>query len=491
MGDVGTIDPSLFAGAGVDPDAVSAAAVELSRGARAVRDGGAEVLAQWRQLAWHYEAPEADRLLAAMDPVERESDRFADHLEAVATALHRYADDVRPVLDLRRMLTIQAEGFVQRVAADARWQYDQGLVDEHMGLMRSANDLQVQLWDAERRCANAIRASYGAVSFRASTGSEDPRGYGWAEIPAEAEMPWGSPVRRRDDCAKAAFVQVKHFVWDGVVWDGVMGGLKGVLALVGVGDETDGSWGWSHSWQSAGQTWSGLTVLAGYDDGTWSAGTAGDAWLGMGEGLLSWDTWEDDPGRAGGGAVFNVASLVMPLVGLGKVASTLGTAGRAGAAARSAAGIVEPSDVAADVASGAGLGPPPDLQARFLLRGPDELVESVTTVDGTTFGTGPSGIPAPNGLQAVDVTPVPRRNPRSSANFLPPTNAPEPPPIFIPQGYELWVSGPTPDYPTGYWRLRNEHGQPIDPGAGRPPANVSGARAAARTHVPLPHDWQP
>ncbi|EYR63656.1 hypothetical protein N866_19155 [Actinotalea ferrariae CF5-4] len=351
VAETGLIDPTRFAGADVDPEAVRTAADGLGRSADEVRQGGADVLGEWRLLAQHYEAPEAHRLLHVMDPVETDSRRFADDLRAVAEALHRYADDVGPALDLRRMVTIEAEWFLGNTARDPEWRRDQRLVDQHTELLSTANEVQVLLWDAERRCANAIRRLSGARSLRPSTSADDPRGYGWSAIPDEAEMPWGAPVQREDVCAKAAFVQVKRFIWDGAVWDGVMGTLKSLGSLVGVGDESDGSWGWSHSWAAAGDAWQGMTALVGHDDGAWSAGTAGDAWWGMAKGLLSWDTWAEDPGRASGGAIFNVASLALPVVGGVRAASVLGTTGRTAAAVRTGAAVVDPTDLADDVAA--------------------------------------------------------------------------------------------------------------------------------------------
>jgi hypothetical protein len=78
--------------------------------------------------------------------------------------------------------------------------------------------------------------------------------------------------------------------------------------------------------------------------------------------------------------------------------------------------------------------------------------------------------------------------PKSSPNFLPPTNAPQLPPALseLPPGYSIRTMGPTSDYPNGYWVETNAGGQPIDPSTGKPPSNVSRAMARAMTHVPLP-----
>lgn len=321
------INPSAIPGSDLDPDAVIAAANTLATDAATIRDSGADAVAEWRGLSVHYEAPEAEQLFATMNPVETKAREFGDALDGVVSALKAYAEDIRPIKASLDTVRSDAWAFRDRIASNAEWEYDQDLVDENTALVSRVNALQVQLWEAERTCANAIRALYGADPWHAMTGENDPLGYGIDEIPTDAEMPWGSEVQRKDHCPKSAAVGVKRFVWDGVIVDGLWGTVTGLGQLVGI----DGT-GWH--WETMKNSWIGMGSLIGYADGEWSWGNAGNAWLGLGKGLIAWDTWEDDPGRAAGGAVFNIATIFIPAGAA--VSGTKGAATAAGTASRTA-----------------------------------------------------------------------------------------------------------------------------------------------------------
>ncbi|GCD21392.1 hypothetical protein CTKZ_29540 [Cellulomonas algicola] len=321
------INPYAIPGADLDPDGVVAAADGLSAQGASVREHGADALNTWRGLAGHYEAPEASTLFVVMDPVETKSRQFGDDVEKVAAALKTYAEAIRPIKASLATIKSDAYAFRSKIASNAEWEYDQDLVDENTALVSRVNAEQVKLWEAERTCANAIRALYGAEPWHAMTGEDDPLGYGLDSLPTDAAMPWGSEVERKDHCPKSAAVQVKRFVWDGVVVDGLWGTVVGLGQLVGIKD-------WSWSWDTMKTTWVGMGGLIGYADGEWSWGNAGNAWLGLGKGLISWDTWEDDPGRAAGGAIFNVATIFIPAGAA--VSGSKGAATAAGAAGKAA-----------------------------------------------------------------------------------------------------------------------------------------------------------
>lgn len=348
----GPIDPSAIPGDDLHPDAIEAAADGMTTDANTIRDAGADVVSSWRGLGGCYQAPEAETLFAVMDPVETNARDFADDLAAVATALRTFAADIRPIKTGLANVRADAWDFRDTIASNDEWDYDQDLVDQNTDLVRRVNALQVQLWEAERTCANAIRALYGAAPWHAMTSEDDPLGYGIDEIPTDAEMPWGSEVQRRDHCPKSAAVGVKRFVWDGVVVDGIWGTVTGLGMLVGI----DGT-GWH--WDTMRDSWVGMGSLIGYANGEWSWGNAGNAWLGLGKGLISWDTWSEDPARAAGGAVFNVATILIPagaaVSGSKGAATAAGTASRVSTWLARGARIVDLTDPVALTIRGARL----------------------------------------------------------------------------------------------------------------------------------------
>lgn len=315
---------SEIPGTSLDPDAVETAATDLKAQAALVRDAGTDVKTTWAGLTYAYTAPESATLLSVMDPVATDTDKFADDLERVSAALSTFAADLRVIKSALDSVRSDAAAFHRTISGDDEWNQNQDHIDTNNALRGRVAAEQVRLWEAERTCANAIRAIDCIAPWHASTGEDDGFSYGYDEISADAEMPWGAAVERQDECPKSAAVGVKRFVWDGIVVDIIGEGLLGIGGLVGLGMD-----GWSLETLSG--TWSGLGALIGRDPATgeWAWGTAGDAWLGTGKSLLAWDMWAEDPARAAGTVVGNVLLTVFTL-GAGTAVKGVSTAGRTG-----------------------------------------------------------------------------------------------------------------------------------------------------------------
>jgi hypothetical protein len=102
-----------------------------------------------------------------------------------------------------------------------------------------------------------------------------------------------------------------------------------------------------------------------------------------------------------------------------------------------------------------------------------------------TRGTTADSAGTANAIRA-EAGPAAEGAPKPSPNFELPTNPPQHPPTSVPAGHSVRVMPPTEQYPNGYWVQTNQHGQPINPATGKPPANVTRPQARAQTHVPLP-----
>jgi hypothetical protein len=353
----------------------------------------------------HYQAPEAADLFTVMDPVETNARDFGDAVQQVATVLTAYAEEIRPIKAALVAVKTDALAFRSKIAGNAEWEYDQDLVDENTALVTRVNAAQVKLWDAERTCANGIRALYCAAPWHAATSADDPLGYGVSDIPADAPMAWGASVERQDHCPKSAAVGVKRFVWDGLVVDGLWGTVVGLGALVGVKD-----WAWSA--ENFTESWTAMGGLIGYADGQWAWGTAGDSWLALGKGLIAYDMWAEDPARAAGGAGFNILTIVVPagaaVSGTKAAASAAGTTSRAAALLAKGAKIVDFLDPAALLFKGGKLALP-------------QLGDLLAGMRGATDGLG-DALRLPDVPAGLD---LPTRGVDDLADALPPVRDPD------------------------------------------------------------------
>ncbi|MGW2339096.1 hypothetical protein [Streptomyces sp. NPDC001661] len=330
----------------------------LSTHAGEFRSAGADVHTEFQGLSAFYQAPEADQLFATTLPVKTKTDAFADDLEKVSSALSAYSTEVQPLVKKLDTLKADATAFVNSVSGDDDWRKDQDKVDHNNDLWHDVNHTVAAFQSAERAAYNKIMALIGGTALTTDDGSHAKNMYGFkaGDLDHAEETPWGSSAEREYEGLAWLGHQIKSYVWDGFIVDGVWGTITGLGTLVG----TDG-------WAAAGQAWKHLAQLgtglaitstamfggAGVAAAYW---TAPDdklpTWLResrttmkeTGKALVAWDTWKTNPSRAAGAVTFNAVTAIFT----GGAGSAASGAGKAGAVARAlsitgkAARIVDP-----------------------------------------------------------------------------------------------------------------------------------------------------
>ncbi|MFF7734897.1 hypothetical protein [Streptomyces sp. NPDC007984] len=328
----------------------------LRKEADGIRQAGGEAHRQFQGLSAFYQAPEAEDLFASTKPVSDAADRFGDKVATVADALRTYAAEVAPIAKRLEQLQSQAATFVAGLrtddgAFDENWTDDADKVSKHQALMHDVHVAQEQFAAAEIACNNKITALVGGTQYVMNTGAKQliPRGaqlYGYsAEVLDQAkQLPWGTPVTQTHDWWDPDDLgyYAKSFFWDGIIVDNVWGTIDGLATLAGF-----------HGSDRAGQAWEGLVrAIVGAE--TYLMESGGQKPTGVfatdfaqdskgyakefAKGFVAWDMWEENPSRAAATVVFNGLTLgVGPL----KAAS----AGKAGAAAKTAATVAKAGEI--------------------------------------------------------------------------------------------------------------------------------------------------
>jgi hypothetical protein len=383
------IDYEKIPGADIQPDAIEENARTVGTISGQVTEHGSNVNFTWQGMAAVYEAPESPTLLGLMAPVSSQATQAGDNLAEVSAALVAFAADVRPIKAELDALRADAKTFVDSIQGGVQvreinpawtaaqspyggasavptyqgswgsstttaqsapeqyrtvtkeWHESQEHVDRNNELLSAVNAQQVKLWEAERACANRIRALYGAAPLRAAQSEDDSLGYGISEIPEGTEMPWGAEVERTEGCGEATVNFVfKDFLWEGIAVGGIWGTVQGLGTLVlgynpATGDFFSGeaygaAWGNLGMLLFAGAANTGILAPIFQSDSLMQSmgmdgflpqevrdfkAQADEAAINTGKALIAWDKWQDDPGTALGESVFNVGTALIPVGG--------------------------------------------------------------------------------------------------------------------------------------------------------------------------------
>ncbi|NBE53827.1 hypothetical protein [Streptomyces boluensis] len=332
----------------------------LAGDATSIWESGTQVDTSFQGLSAYYEAPEAEQLFATTAPVSKAANEFSDDLESVAQALGTYAAEVRPLVDKLKRLKEEAAEFSTRISGDDEWHYDDELTGENQRRRAEVHVAYTAFQAAERTCANKIFALFSDFRFVQDDGKGDKPGkneYGYsADMLDNAQgLPWGDKV---DESIHWYEVhrQIKHFVWDGIIVDGVWGTLRGIGTLLGV----DGGAAAGEAWTNLAKVVTGLAMTIAPAGAVLPAVAGGDAtrrWLvesqnalkETGKAMISYDQWGKDNSRAAGGALFNIGTTV--LTGGAGAAAKGGAIARGISAASKVAHFIDPATYLARGAS--------------------------------------------------------------------------------------------------------------------------------------------
>ncbi|MFJ9968548.1 scabin-related ADP-ribosyltransferase [Streptomyces avermitilis] len=322
----------------------------MSRAARAIREHGGDVHTRFQNLQASYRAPEAGQLFATTQAVESKSSSFADDLETVANALTDYMVEVAEIVRQLESLRGQARVFVASVQDEdglfRNWQKDQDKVDEHQAIWDDVNAAVAAFQQAEVTCADKITARVGGTQWNINDGSpkqDNAYGFSAAQLAQADKLPWGTPAHHE----VLPFGIDYHLEQFGIsLKDNVVGTFEGMVNLFSPGEE-------GHA------TREGLVrmivgaesyLLDPYGDrenfGPWQERFMDESRPDAKEfakGLVGWDDWADNPGKAAGTLVFN--GLTLGAGPLGATAKGLSAAGKGGAGARVAGTLATVGEV--------------------------------------------------------------------------------------------------------------------------------------------------
>ncbi|MDE9367237.1 hypothetical protein PZ938_16580 [Luteipulveratus sp. YIM 133132] len=323
------------------------AVIDLTEAAGAIHTHAGTIARGWTGLAHSYHAPEQHLVLQAMSPAETHA-RDAEALARKAgSALITYANRCD---ELRRTKSVLAGDIRDHNARHedrggslldkaARWTGidELGRLAVEEALLNRCNQLQADLDEAQRTCANALGRLYsGGAHYEAvgQTTVTDPTVYGltadgYGQLARAGDTPWGTPAAWQH---AGTFTQV-YLVGRGGA-DSVVGlvGLVGDLAQVGTTGESRAAW--SGLWQLTTDlgTVANPAALPATLLGVGPAGEARARLWSTAKAGMGWDTWGTSPYYTAGG--FLPDALSAYATGGGSLAGRTALKGALGAAAR-------------------------------------------------------------------------------------------------------------------------------------------------------------
>ncbi|MEU4191506.1 toxin glutamine deamidase domain-containing protein [Kribbella sp. NPDC026611] len=309
-----------------------------------------------------YEAPERDILTNSTLRIQTNFDKFGPSLPAMAVHLRNLAGEVHSRLNTLETIRRDAYAWLKQKDANPDWQEDEGMVNKNNQMVNDVHRIiKEELPDLCFRCANAIVALHQGKPWDPKTGlreGEQPKEQAKQEGDPPPE-PWGTTEELDkpwyEDCLDfAGNVLVGIVTCIGETVQGILTLIPVLPALGSIGflrDWAKSTFNWDMpTWESAGAAWKGLAGLAanlvaapvqlawwGFDQVTGQdtrpqfVKDLGEQGVEMLKGLVAWDEWSKNPGKALGMLLTNVVTTAASF-GAGAAVKGAALAGKFGVA---------------------------------------------------------------------------------------------------------------------------------------------------------------
>lgn len=313
----------------IDPgQPIRNAVIDLTEAGSAINTLAGTIHSTWQGLAAPYHAPEQHLVLQAMNTPQTKAKDLWDDALAAGKALTTYADRCDELQNQRNTLVSDINKFHKDKAETnssnsnpwewvkdkSGWDDLQQLRDEE-DLSGRCSQLQADLDEAQRNCANAISAIYGGPTWEAAgqASVDDKTVYGltkdgYDQMAQSGDTPWGHPEGWQGNSLLTQGYMVGKGAWGmvtstaGFVWD-----------LTGLSEDGEAAAAWSGLWQLTKDAakFSSVPLLVGsLINDPQGTKESGERLLNVGKSVIGWDNWDTSPYQTAGGLAPDVIAAV-------------------------------------------------------------------------------------------------------------------------------------------------------------------------------------